>query len=311
MTLNFVREWLRSIMTSERHVPDAVVGVAGFMSNDDVARTMQAAPPWMTVGIGVLASRKTLFESGNKHPLRYPPKGEIAGIFTDDARGENLVHYATDTTSATQLADELVYAVDCGGPRCHGLQVNVPWLPPLALRRFKRLRPNARVSLQIKLGQPVIGHGLVGRVMEYRARQLRAIGVHPSSVAVVRTTMALKQYRDLIDGVLFDASSGTGTAIDFDVVEAYLVAARRALPKLRLGMAGGLSSKAFALHRDAIVNLMREYPGLCLDAEGGLRDKSPGGGHMVIDAVRNYVVDAGMMWDFAREDMAGTVTMDG
>jgi hypothetical protein len=121
---------------------NSYIGVSGFMSSDEVRAALTVFPhhgPQLMVG--VLASYKTLFGPSNSKPRRYPRPEAIDWIFLDDPRCLNLVHYGADSSEGLGLA--LRKAMVCGGPRCHGVQINVAWPALDELRYFRSFFPSA------------------------------------------------------------------------------------------------------------------------------------------------------------------------
>ncbi len=246
-----------------------VTGIAGFMSASEVAAVLGASPDWMPVGVGVLASFKTLYEGGNRHRLRYAARKDIAGIFPDHPRAENLVHYATETQGMGLVA-ELVDAFNAGGPLCHGLQVNVAWPSSEALAAFRKVKPAARIILQVKLTGAMMD-GFVGA--------------------------KLYNYGGVIDGVLLDVSGGTGVELDPARIAPLVASLATLHPRIRVGIAGGLTAVRLMAMEGPLAALMTRYTWLSMDTENGVRDQAPGGGNMVLAEALAYVAMAGRIWD--------------
>ena len=228
------------------------VGITGFMSRGEVDHVLQAWPvdSNFSLMVGVLASSKTLAGLTNKWPNRYPRIGEIAGIFPDDARSLNLIHYATDTPD--RLSEELLRLQRLSGPRLHGFQLNVPWPETGELAKYLQASPGSYIVLQLG------------------SRALDQVAHDPTQLR-----NQLVRYVGLISSVLVDTSGGLGRSLDAEVLRNILTAIRP-LP-LGLGVAGGLSANSIGL----LGNLPKEFPGLSIDAEGRLRD--PRTDHLVAD----------------------------
>ncbi|MDO8571756.1 MAG: hypothetical protein Q7R79_03695, partial [bacterium] len=77
----------------------------------------------------------------------------------------------------------------------------------------------------------------------------------------------VKTYEQLIDYVLLDPSGGTGKMFDPRVERTYLD--KLADLGVGLGVAGGLSPSTLHL----LQPLINDYPNLCIDAEGRLRNQ--------------------------------------
>ena len=246
--------------------PQSYIGVSGFMSRAEVDLALAAFPPAdRLLMVGVLASSKTLAGTQNNYPRRYPMRDDIAGIFSDDPRCLNLVHYATGGESdPEELADALYEAIRYGGPHCHGLQVNAAWPPVGALREIREHLPDRRIVLQ--LGPGVLAAG--------------------PTVDFVRR---LDTYDGAVTDVLIDASGGRGLPIDLHTATRWLCEVGERIDAGR-GIAGGLCAEAVPTIADLLY--FEEY-GVSIDAEGRLRDDADGGGNLDLDKVRRYLAAAG------------------
>lgn len=240
---------------------DPYIGVTGFMSQAEVSAVLEVVPRGAAhkLMVGVLASWKTVSGRGNKHPGRYPTMADIGGIFVDDPRTINLVHYATDDVhTLPEQTEELERHI---GPHHMGYQFNLCWPEPSIVS--KSLRTDHRVVLQI------------GKAA------LAILNRDPQNLAE-----ALDFYDGLITDVLIDPSGGEGKAFDPVVARERLRAIRDRHPRLGLGVAGRLSAKALYM----VEPLIRLFPNLSIDAESRLRD--PVDDHLDIAATREYVARA-------------------
>lgn len=240
------------------------IGVSGFMARGDVDAVLQFFPDCgRQLMVGVLVSQKTLAGHKNKYPLRYPDVDRIAGIFSDDPRCLNLIHYASDTPADD---DTLHRLYDWGGPHCHGFQFNLARPHPHALYRMVRRfgvdrRPPPRIVMQ---SLPRV-HGLQDK--------------------------EVCTYGALVTDILIDASGGRGELISVEAAAqaaTYLTERHRMLRRTAplLGIAGGLGPGTV----DGVSSLLAD--GFNCDAEGRLRDDTDGGGNLNIDRVRDYVLQA-------------------
>jgi len=216
----------------------AYVGVSGFMLQDEVREALAAFPDCgRSLMVGVLVSAKTLGGERNKYPRRYPLVEDIAGIFVDDPRCLNLIHYSSDVAPD---GGTLLRLLDLGGPHCHGFQFNGAWPRIWHLDRLFAATEPADRHLHI--------------VLQAR-READGFSLPPED-----------EYCDSATDVLLDASGGRGLPLD-------VAAAREGLLELLdwdglgYGVAGGLCAETVG----ALAPLMAEYPGLSIDAEGRLR----------------------------------------
>jgi hypothetical protein len=233
--------------------PPAYIGLSGVTTRAEVLAALAAFPACgRQLMVGVLASEKTLAGQRNRYFRRYPRVESIAGIFTDDPRCLNLVHFgADDPPDAATLA----HLFEAAGPLCHGVQFNGAYPTPGDLVRirvaFRRAGREARIVLQL-------------RDLSTTMRQVWA-------------------YEGLITDVLIDASGGLGRPLDVPKAEALFEQLRSAFPHLGIGVAGGL----FAETVPRVAGLLAR--GASCDAESGLRDGADGGGRLCVERVKAYL----------------------
>ncbi len=250
------------------------IGVTGFMSRFEVTTALAVVPQRGTrrLMVGVLMSSKTLAGQPNKWPGRYPKRENVAGIFVDDPRALNLVHYSTDHPET--LLSQLVEITELAGPYLDGFQLNIVWPPISDLEDYWEIHPDKFLVLQI-------GSKAMAQV-ESMERFEELVGA----------------YLPMIDAILIDASGGKGAFLDAAKLAEYL----RAIPKdwiLGLGVAGGLGPDT--LH--FIEPLVPEFPELSIDAEGRLRTPMPEDA-LDLDRMLHYIAGAnlrfGVECDFER-----------
>lgn len=228
----------------------AYIGITGFTSRDEVDAVLAALPdsPGRLLMCGVLLSNALLAGDASDAPNRCPPPDAIAGIFSDDPRCLNLVHYRPQP--GANLADALARASEVGGPHCHGVQINAtrgrPWPDAGALTEYlARSRPS-RIVLQ------------AGR---------EAMASVDGDVA--RLAARCAEYDGLVTDVLVDASEGLGLPLDASRSAEYLEAIASAAPGLGLVVAGGLHADNI---EELLSPLLPRWAGVSIDAEGRLRD---------------------------------------
>ncbi len=240
------------------------IGITGFCSRSEVDTVLAAVPtePNRLLMCGVLLSNALLSGEPSDAPNRCPAPERIAGIFSDDPRCLNLVHYRPQP--GADLADALARATEVGGPNCHGVQINAtrgaPWPDPKALAAYReRCRPS-RIVFQ------------AGR------EAMESVSHLPAELA--RRCAA---YSGLVTDVLVDASEGLGLPLDAARSAEYLEAVRAATPELGLVVAGGLHSGNIS---ELLSPILPEWSAVSIDAEGRLRDPED---HLNIDAAIAYL----------------------
>ena len=226
------------------------IGITGFTSDDEVSAVLASMPadPTRLLMCGVLLSNALLAGEPSDAPNRCPHPDAIAGIFSDDPRCLNLVHYRPQP--GANLAGALVRASEAGGPNCHGVQINatrgVPWPDPAALVEYRERSQPRRIVLQ------------AGR------EAMASVEGDPAKLA-----QRCANYVGIVTDVLVDASEGLGLPLDAARSSEYLVAIVAAAPDLGLVVAGGLH----AGNIDELLSpLLPRWANVSIDAEGRLRD---------------------------------------
>lgn len=194
--------------------------------------------------VGVLASLKTLRREAGRNHDRFPPLEDIASIFYNDPRALNLIHY--NTSEPNSLAGQIAVLRGWVGEHCDGIQLNVRWPQLKELAEIRQQWPAARIVLQC-------GSGALGGV-DYRPDEFRH-----------KLTFYAQDH--LIDDVLIDPSGGRGNPLDMRLVEPLVRTLYEGHFPIGIGLAGGLSAATL----DVIEPLIRDFPDLSIDAEGGLR----------------------------------------
>jgi hypothetical protein len=238
--------------------PPSYIGCSGLVSRAEVLAALAAFPDFgRQLMVGVLASEKTLAGQRNRWFRRYPRVENIAGVFLDDPRCLNLVHFGADEPpDATTLAR----LFDLAGPLCHGFQFNGawPWSANIETlcRMFERAGKTPRIVLQAGLGTTAAQVGLYVR-------------------------------RGVATDVLIDASGGTGKPVDPEYAAFWFEKFRAMFPSLGIGVAGGLSAETVP----QVAGLLQA--GASCDAESGLRDGADGGGRLVQEKVEAWLKATG------------------
>ncbi len=245
----------------------AYIGITGFTSPEEVAAVLASLPdaPKRLLMCGVLLSNALLAGESSDAPNRCPPTDAIAGIFADDPRCLNLVHYRPQP--GANLADALARASEVGGPNCHGVQINAtrgaPWPDPSALVEYRLRSQPQRIVLQ------------AGR------EAMASVNGNADALA-----SRCAEYAGMVTDVLVDASEGLGRPLDAAASARYLAALADAAPELGLVVAGGLCADNID---ELLSPLLPQWGHVSIDAEGRLRD-----GEDVLDvgAARAYVEGA-------------------
>ena len=226
------------------------IGITGFTTRDEVSAVLASLPesPARLLMCGVLLSNALLSGDASDAPNRCPHPDAIAGIFSDDPRCLNLIHYRPQPGS--NLAVALTRASEVGGPNCHGVQINatrgVPWPDPAALVEYLERSQPCRIVLQ------------AGR------EAMASVAGDPARLA-----QRCAEYAGIVTDVLVDASEGLGLPLDAARSAQYLEALSDAAPDLGLVVAGGLH----AGNIDELLSpLLPRWANVSIDAEGRLRD---------------------------------------
>ena len=226
------------------------IGITGFTTRDEVSAVLASLPesPARLLMCGVLLSNALLSGDASDAPNRCPHPDAIAGIFSDDPRCLNLIHYRPQP--GDNLADALARASEVGGPNCHGVQINatrgVPWPDPAALVEYLERSQPRRIVLQ------------AGR------EAMASVDGDPARLA-----QRCAEYAGIVTDVLVDASEGLGLPLDANRSSEYLEALADTAPDLGLVVAGGLH----AGNIDELLSpLLPRWANVSIDAEGRLRD---------------------------------------
>jgi hypothetical protein len=238
--------------------PPSYIGCSGITTRAEVLGALSAFPDCgRQLMVGVLASEKTLAGQKNRYHRRCPPVERIAGIFVEDPRCLNLVHFGADEPPD---ATDLARLFDLAGPLCHGFQFNGAWPWPANIetlcRMFEHAGKKPRIVLQARFGTTAAQVGLYVT-------------------------------RGVATDVLIDASGGTGKPLDAGHASFWFMQFRSMFPSLGIGVAGGLCAEMVP----QVADLLRA--GVSVDAESGLRDGADGGGRLDMEKVQAWLKAAG------------------
>lgn len=227
-----------------------IISITDFTHLDQVQRMLgvfRAYKPRGSdrrLGVGVMMSHKTLNGIPTKWADAFPPKENIATIFSGKAEElYHCLHYA-DYDGQTS-AEDLARAIGYGGPRIHAIQLDMPWPDPRMIAEGIRAS-GASVEVILQVGKAAMDQ----------------VGNTPTGVV-----RRLAEYDGLIRRVLLDKSGGKGLGMDAEGTLPFLLAIAGRFPALGLVAAGGLGPKTMHL----VTSLVRMFPDLSIDAQGRLR----------------------------------------
>lgn len=198
--------------------------------------------------VGVMMSFKTLTGQPSKRTKSWPKNEEVADIFINHPAVLNTLHYAdyNYNTSAWHLLE----AAKFGGPRLQAIQLDMIWPPGVIIKKLKKAFPHLKIMLQTN------------------TMALEAVHNDPNVLIAW-----LKQYGDLLDGILLDKSHGEGVEMNALELLPFVIAVADHLPRLQIGVAGGLGPNTM----DLVLPVVYEFPSVSIDAQGKLR---PSGNNM-------------------------------
>lgn len=239
------------------------VGITGFMNRqevDAVIQSLEAEDDRQWLMIGVLASEKSLAGTPNKFPNRYPNPQTIKDIFPEDSSILRLVHFSTQAVGA-EFLHQMHHLRAIAGPNCDGFQLNVKWPSVDILEMYKLVYPNDTLVLQCGAGA------------------MKSVGSESEKLAD-----KIAEYENITDYALIDPSGGYGKAMDTSFTLETLRRLEESGIDMNFVVAGGLNGDTLETIRD----IVKEFPDVSTDAEGGLRDEED---HLdILKAGRYYSV---------------------
>ena len=214
--------------------------------------------------IGVMMSYKTLHKQETKWTNAFPRSADVMTIFADHPLAFNTLHYADYTN--TDVFNSLAQAIFYGGVLIDALQLDMVWPEPSdVFNAVHASRKSIAVILQ------------VGKNALAEAKD--------SPEEVIER---LKDYLDVIDGVLLDKSMGKGKTMDTNVLLPFVEAIYEKLPQLRVAVAGGLGPFTMPVAEPII----SRYNNVSIDAQGRLRPSGNALDPIDWDLARKYLNEA-------------------
>ncbi len=223
--------------------------------------------------LGILVNNNTL----NRDPIsnrRYANIDDISRIL-NATKGQvlNMIHYySSDLDTLSDQVDKLfreIYKKNL----CKSMQLNIPWPDVHQLKKIKKQYPDMKIVFQA-------------------SEEVISTERTPKDLA-----LRIKKYKNLIDYVLIDPSSGRGKEFDLgSSVEIYLELRERC-KDLTIGFAGGFTGKNVIERTANIIRRIGEN-NFCIDSEGGLREKiGSGQGNDLpnINKMREYLQAASLV----------------
>ncbi len=224
--------------------------------------------------LGALVSDASMEGRPDRWPRRYPVPSSVPDIFSDHPTAFNVVHY--NTRNPSTLAAQLTEIVGLVGKRLHGFQLNMAWPAPRQLELFRAECPSVAIIIQLNREAFDLVAGLRDGVSE----KLR------------------RDYGGLFDHALLDLSAGHGEILDPQWAAGQLRRLYSADLGTGVGVAGGLCAETLPM----IEPLIREFPGLSIDAEGRLRD---GDDLLDLGRAKEYLLKALEMFEGTKAEPAG------
>lgn len=238
------------------------IGIAGFTAPEQVQYIIDALPdaPSRAFMVGVQVSHETLLSRPQpEFGRRRPAADAIGGIFPDDPRTLNYVHY--NTGDHATLAGQLEQVTELAGQKLDGFQLNLKWPDPGALETYRTRFPDKGFVLQI--GYAALAE--IGNSPDALCRRLKA------------------DYEGLVDTILLDSGEGHGHPLDTESFRVYLRALKAHRLDIGPGVAGGIAADTMYL----VQPLVREFDALSFDSEAPFFDADD---RMDLDAARAYLL---------------------
>jgi hypothetical protein len=276
---------------SDRVTNVPYVGVAGFMTAEEIVRAVETIPSGVRhpLAIGILTSAKTLRGEANKYPNRYP---QVANIPAITRAGRSAFGERTDVLFV------LHYSIDEIGD-----------LDGIPLRTLDKLVTDAGFNaLQINATPQTIQHPSFCKNLDWLAAdhpnfrvivQIRPSGDGDSMTTIVNMVLGIARDSRAIKDLIVDGSGGRGKPIDIVKVHALVMNIRASCfehgfgwHRFTIAVAGGLGPDLLK----PVGDLARLLGPLGFDPERNVRDELD---HMDIDRMQMFLRQAWMLVDDA------------
>ena len=224
------------------------IGITDFMTFEQVERMLCTFKTNLLpnqnrrLHVGIMMSYKTLHGFETKWTNAFPPKENIANIFSSNET-MNCLHYAD--YEEIDVQQSLKEAVIFGGEGINALQLDMVW-------------PNPG-----KVASAICASGKqLEIILQVGKNAIEQVDNDPKEVVE-----RLRGYKDIIQYVLLDKSMGRGLGMDAVGLIPFAKAIKEAFPDMSIVAAGGLGPESVELARP----LVREFPDISIDAQGKLR----------------------------------------
>jgi len=225
------------------------IGICDFPNRDQTLKTARFFQKLcLTQGlnrklmVGVMMSLKTMTGQPSKWATAWPKNEEVAKIFIDHPAVLNTLHYA-DYAGDSSLSDFFA-AAGWGGPRLQAIQLDMIWPRYRYVSDLKSYLPHLKIIVQVN-----------AHALDYVNNDPKLL-IHK-----------LERYGHSIDYILLDKSHGRGVEMNAQELLPFLREISKHLPKIGLGVAGGLGPNTI----DLIQPIIDEFPDVSIDAQGKLR----------------------------------------
>lgn len=254
------------------------IGITDFASRDEVLDMLKVFRQHRRPGsprklhVGVMMSYKTLTGMPSRWSNVYPQPERLREIFSINTLDLlNCLHYADYENSLKkdnfllQAGLFQMFEVVKSCPLISAVQLDMVWPDPVIV---STVRHEFRGEIILQVG----------------ALAMERLGNDPERVAY-----KIESYEGAIDRVLFDRSGGQGIPLDADILLPYIRELKEKMPDLgdsQIGVAGGLRPSTLHLLRP----LIKEFPMLSTDAQGGMRRSGNTQDPIDWDLARNYII---------------------
>lgn len=219
--------------------------------------------------IGILASYKTLNKIRIENK-RYPELRLIPELTENMKSGTfRTIHYNTrDFESLAEQISRLIYR-PYNKRSIDGIQLNMTYPPTNQIEKIKREFPKLEIIFQAN--SEVLNSGTKKEVAK-----------------------SIKNYNELINYVLIDASGGKGENLNIQYSADLANEIKDLNPNINIGFAGGFKGSNVKVNYHDLTNKCKDFA-FSIDSEGGLRDKLSekyGDDLLSMNKVKEYIQSA-------------------